>query len=259
MVFGFMNPVNLVLSMLLMQGISLSMFRNIVNQTIRRNDNPLKWSVSFGNVNKTLSSSSPESERSTESLTTSTPTLSPLVDPRLMDVVNLLRVLGAQHFASQSASQPQSAQLTMPQTHQPLIALPVQASQPVSRSPSPQIIIVPQLLKQSPSDNVELISKPPITIIESETKNVETFAPEVTRSWSLQEDKILKKIFRNKSRKHFRKHFKNSKPKNVEDIKKAPNHRYEDFLENNPTDESFHYEKDVLGHLEQKKNKQNFL
>lgn len=165
----FANPISMIFSLLLMQGLSLTMFRALVNQAISRND-PLKFNLNLGNNNLThglslLSNSQP------------VPTPAPIVDPRMLELVQLIRAItptnnGANNNANTNAPT-QAAQvaslMSAPIMSAPILALPsatttsVQHQSPPPQSlPAsyPQIIILPQYpLKTSSSTKVETVVK----------------------------------------------------------------------------------------------------
>ncbi|KAH9423532.1 hypothetical protein DERP_003813 [Dermatophagoides pteronyssinus] len=109
MVFGLMtSPIRMIFSLLLMQGISLTMFRAFLNQAIQRVD-PLKFQFNLGNTNQSGSSTIQSSTSQSPSLSSLPlfqslmqhyqqsqqlqvpPTPAPLVDQRVIDLVQLIR------------------------------------------------------------------------------------------------------------------------------------------------------------------------
>lgn len=169
----FTNPLQMIFSLLLMQGISLTMFRAFLNQAITRSD-PMRFSLNLGNTNNASGSSN---------VINGVPT--PIVDPRVMDLLTLIKALTPANGLSNQPVAPAVAQVAAPahfmsaplilasagqttQQQQQYIAQPVIAQTAplvhhvAPNTPQmPQIIIIPSL-KTSPSEQVA-VKVPPNT------------------------------------------------------------------------------------------------
>ncbi|XP_054159768.1 uncharacterized protein LOC128957979 [Oppia nitens] len=139
------GPLQMLFSVLMMQGLSLTMFRTFLNQAIPRFD-PMRFSFKLGN--------DPQ-------LSSTTPTSAPNIDQQnLMPIINMLApILLQQHLQRSQNNQMQindKSSLTQTQVMSPIgsYQMPVQ-SVPIQSSmtnmpPMPQqVIIIPQM--QSPS------------------------------------------------------------------------------------------------------------
>lgn len=176
MAFGLLSgtPLSMLFSLLLMQGISLTMFRSLVNQAITRVD-PLKFNLNLGNLGNTTTGTS--TTQSPPLSPGAMPTPAPIIDPRVLDLITLIRAIQPgldtqqQHQASAklttSVQQPSIIALPMVAAPTPVALQPTAANSALTASglvasssaaqiaPPPHIIIVPQLMKASASEKVE--------------------------------------------------------------------------------------------------------
>ena len=163
------SPLQMIFSLLLMQGISLTMFRSFLNQAINRAD-PLRFSLNFGNQNNTTQGSNSA---------TTVPTPAPIVDPRMLDLLTLIRALTPANSggngagaASGGISGTNSIQAAASSSHvSPIMSSPIIALPTISASPQPaqqtnlganvpHIIIVTQLMKTAASQPVQSVIEP---------------------------------------------------------------------------------------------------
>ncbi|KAH9526642.1 uncharacterized protein LOC124495992 [Dermatophagoides farinae] len=144
MVFGLMtSPIRMIFSLLLMQGISLTMFRAFLNQAIQRVD-PLKFQFNLGNTNLTggagtaTTTSAPQLPllqtllhqfQLSQQQHQQVPTPAPLVDQRIIDLVQFIRAI----------QPPQASQSTPTQSSPSML----QSAPTVQLLPSPTIMSSP--------------------------------------------------------------------------------------------------------------------
>lgn len=179
----FTNPLQMIFSLLLMQGISLTMFRAFLNQAITRSD-PMRFSLNLGNTNNASGSSN---------LINGVPTPSPIVDPRVMDLLTLIKALTPANGAANQAvaSAPPLTQVAAPahfmsaplilassnqaNSQQQYIGQPVIAQTAplvhhvAPNTQIPQIIIIPSL-KASSSEQVAVKVPPNSSLSKPEEK-----------------------------------------------------------------------------------------
>lgn len=164
MVFGLMtSPIRMIFSLLLMQGISLTMFRAFLNQAIQRVD-PLKFQFNLGNTNQSGSSTIQSSTSQSPSLSSMPlfqslmqhyqqsqqlqvpPTPAPLVDQRVIDLVQLIRSM--QPSLPPPSQQQQSLPIQSPSTTVQLLPSPTIMSSPII-SLNPQSLLNAAKLQQT--------------------------------------------------------------------------------------------------------------
>nr|XP_027203926.1 uncharacterized protein LOC113797702 [Dermatophagoides pteronyssinus] len=164
MVFGLMtSPIRMIFSLLLMQGISLTMFRAFLNQAIQRVD-PLKFQFNLGNTNQSGSSTIQSSTSQSPSLSSlplfqslmqhyqqsqqlqAPPTPAPLVDQRVIDLVQLIRSM--QPSLPPPSQQQQSLPIQSPSTTVQLLPSPTIMSSPII-SLNPQSLLNAAKLQQT--------------------------------------------------------------------------------------------------------------
>lgn len=204
----------MIFSLLLMQGISLAMFRSLVNQAVRRVD-PLKFNFALGNTNETSSGTSvsrstllsnllgsppASTDHNNQAVPSQVPTPSPLVDSKLIDLITLIRAVTppatAASAANGNAAQPASTAnqvstaqlLSTLMAATPILALPVSQQQ--------QSIQLAQLLQQpslrltaAPAPPTVAAAQPQIIIVPSSlrasaSEKVETIAQQQTEDGS---------------------------------------------------------------------------
>ena len=173
------SPIAMVISLLLMQGISLSMFRTFLNQALNRD--PLRFSMNFGNNQQQDPNNNSNSRSDNNNNNNGIPTPAPIVDPRIIELLTLIRTITppsqpAQPSPPSQPSQPLSSTL-FHQQHQSVVPIVAVASSPIPSTihsssitnaqrqqlQTPQIIIMPQLMPlihhASASDQVKTVVK----------------------------------------------------------------------------------------------------
>lgn len=135
----FTNPLQMIFSLLLMQGISLTMFRAFLNQAISRND-PMRFSLNLGNTNNASGLSNSIN---------GVPTPTPIVDPRVMDLLTLIKALtpGTGQTTAAVASAPPVTQVTAPAQ---VMSAPLILASASQSSQQPQYIAQPIIAQTSP-------------------------------------------------------------------------------------------------------------
>lgn len=182
------SPIRMIFSLLLMQGISLTMFRTLLHQTMRHVD-PLRFQLNLGNTNLTSpatgNSQSSSSNNNWSALfsqllqsQTPVPTPAPLIDSKVVDLIHLLRSL---QIVSTQMNNPSNVQTVPAQISAPIIAwsqvLSTSTTTTSTMSPPisnghPQIIILPhyttntieRLHSNSNSDDSKMDASGPIPV-----------------------------------------------------------------------------------------------
>jgi hypothetical protein len=164
MTFGLLagGPIQMLFSLLLMQGLSLTMFRTFLNQAIPRFD-PLRFSVNLGNLRDSdqTRTANPPPAPSPASIP------APVVDPRILPFLTLLQM-------------PQTMVPLMPQ----MITTPQQSIQSSAQPITPQVIVIPQLkssasthypvqVEAPPEIHKRILRRPPKTTQKPETSELE--------------------------------------------------------------------------------------
>jgi hypothetical protein len=141
MTFGLLagGPIQMLFSLLLMQGLSLTMFRTFLNQAIPRFD-PLRFSVNLGN----LRDSDQTRTSNPSSAPAPAPIPAPVVDPRILPFLTLLQM-------------PQTMVPLMPQ----MITTPQQSIQSSAQPITPQVIVIPQLKSSASTHYPVQVEAPP--------------------------------------------------------------------------------------------------
>jgi hypothetical protein len=139
MPFGLLagGPIQMLFSLLLMQGLSLTMFRTFLNQAIPRFD-PLRFSINLGNLRDS------DQTRTPNPLPAPAPIPAPVVDPRILPFLTLLQM-------------PQTMVPSMPQ----MITTPQQSIQPLAQPITPQVIVIPQLKSSASTHYPVQVEAPP--------------------------------------------------------------------------------------------------
>lgn len=215
--FGLMtSPIRMIFSLLLMQGISLTMFRAFLNQAIQRVD-PLKFQFNLGNTNQTgatiTSGTQPTQSSSLPLFQTllqhyqqsqqqqQVPTPAPIVDQKVIDLVQFIRAIQPSQQQQQSA--PLQSTITMPQapTVQLLPSPTIMSSPIISLNPNSLLSAAKLIQTTTPSPPALQIPIPTsnypgglVMVLSPRVSETSTSSP----SYSVSASNHIEKIFHNR-------------------------------------------------------------